>query len=113
MRLPALLLSLFLLAGGALGPALAQSPQQKPPSPEDMKRIMDATMGAMVPVMGRMTEVMIEAQLSAAEQPGTAERIASFKFNLYQALLKKGFSAEQALQITVATSPPSAAPAVK
>jgi hypothetical protein len=74
---------------------------------------MDATMGAMVPMMGRMTEIIIEAQLKVAERPETAERIAAFKKNLYDALLKKGFKAEQAMQITLATAPPSAAPSGK
>ena len=87
--------------------------QQKPPSPEDMQKIMDATMGAMVPMMGRMTEVTIEAQLKVAERPETANRVATFKKNLYDALLKQGFTAEQAMQITLVTPPPSAAPMSK
>ncbi len=98
----------------SLGVCSAQAQAQKnPPSPEDMQKIMDATMGAMVPVMGRMTEVTIEAQLKVAERPETADRIAAFKRNLYEALLKKGFSGEQAMQITLATSLPAAAPMSK
>ena len=100
-----------LLSLGVLS-AQAQA-QQKPPSPEDMQKIMDATLGAMVPMMGRMTEVTIEAQLKVAERPETADRIAAFKKNLYDALLKKGFTGEQAMQITLVTSPPSAAPMSK
>ena len=84
--------------------------QQKPPSPEEMQKIMDATMGSMVPMMGKMTEVMIDAQLNAAARPETAERMAAFKKNLYDALLKKGFTQDQALQITVATALPMASP---
>ena len=61
----------------------------------------------------RLTEVTIEAQLKVAERPETADRIAAFKKNLCDALLKKGFSGEQATQITLATSPPSAAPMSK
>lgn len=88
-------------------------PQQKPPSPDEMQKIMEVTMGAMIPVMGRMTEAMIEAQLRVGERPETAQRLAVFKRNLFEALLKAGFSSEQALQITLATSLPSAAPSTK
>ena len=104
--------AVLLTLGVCSAQAQAQAPQ-KQPSPEDMQKIMDATMGAMVPMMGRMTEVTIEAQLKVAERPETADRIAAFKRNLYDALLKKGFSGEQAMQITLATSPPSAAPLSK
>jgi len=56
---------------------------------------------------------MIEAQLKFAALPDTADRIATFKKNLYESLLKKGFTASQALQIVVATNAPSATPAMK
>lgn len=102
---PALLLTLCACLAHAQGSA-----QQKQPSPEDMQKMMNATMGTMVPMMGRMTEVMLEAQLKIAERPETAERVAAFKKNLFDALLKKGFNAEQAMQITLATAPPSASP---
>jgi|SRR6266852_1871109 len=89
------------------------APQQRQPTPEDMQKIMDATFGAMVPMMARMTEVMIEAQLKIAVLPATADRIAAFKKNLYDSLVKKGFTANEAMQIVVATSIPSATPAMK
>lgn len=92
-------------------PALAQ--QRNQPSPDEMKKLMEATMGAMVPVMGAMTEAVIEAQLVAAAKPETAARLAAFKWNLYQALLKQGFNGQDAMHITVATSPPNATPAAK
>jgi hypothetical protein len=88
----------------------AATPQ---PSPEQMKMMMQATMGAMVSVMGPMTDAVIEAQLAAAAKPETAERIAVFKKNLYDALLKKGFNGVDAMHIVVATPLPSAAPAGK
>ena len=86
-------------------PAAAKPAQ---PSAEEMRKIMDATMGAMVPMMGRMTEVMIETQLRIAEKPETAEKIAKFKKNLYDSLLKSGFTQAQAVEITVSTPIPSA-----
>lgn len=98
----------------AAPPGFAQEPSpRRQPTPEEMQKIMDATMGAMVPVMGRMVEAMIEAQLKLAELPETASRIATFKRNLYEDLVKKGFTKSEALQIIIATGPPSAAPASK
>ena len=95
------------------GTCAQDAPPQHQPAPQDMQKIMDATFGAMVPMMARMTEVMIEAQLKFAALPDTADRIATFKKNLYESLLKKGFTASQALQIVVATNAPSATPAMK
>ena len=78
-----------------------------------MQATMQATMGAMTAAMGPMTEAVIEAQLNSASRPETAEKIATFKRNLFEALTKKGFTAQQALQIVVATPPPSASPNAK
>ncbi len=93
--------------------AQAQPEQRKQPSPEEMQKMMDATMGAMVPMMGKMMEVMLDVQLKVAERPETATRIASFKKNLFDALIKSGFSPDQALQIVIATSIPAASPGSK
>jgi hypothetical protein len=110
MRRIAFLIACGCLTAGFVCQAQAQNAPQPRPSPEEMQKSMDAAMGAMVPMMGRMTEVMIEAQLKLAERPETAERIAIFKRNLFEALQKKGFSPEQALQITLSTALPAAAP---
>jgi len=80
----------------------------KKPSPEEMKQMMESSMNAMAPMMARMDEAMIEAQLSAAEKPETARRLAQFKRNLYDELQKQGFSKSQAFSIMQATSPPAA-----
>ena len=116
MRLSTTLRSLTFILLAAVATATAQA-QQKQPSPEEIQKFMDiamnSTLNAMVPIMGKMTENMIEAQLTIAERASTAERMAAFKKNLYDALIKKGFTASQALQITVATNPPSATPIAK
>ncbi len=98
-----------LLSGGAL----AQQAEQPPSSPEQMKQFMQTTMGVMVSVMGPMTAAVIEAQLATAAKPETAARIASFKRNLYQALVQSGFNEPDAMRIVVATPLPSASPALK
>jgi hypothetical protein len=95
-----------------LGVAVAANGEDMPkkPSPEEMQQVMESSMGAMVPMMARMSEAMIEAQLSAAEKPETARRIAQFKKNLYDELQKQGFSKSQAFSIIQATSLPAASP---
>lgn len=102
------------LAAALAWPAQAQQPPApRQPSPEEMRQIMQATMGAMVGVMGPMTEAVIEAQLNLLARPEAAERIATFKRQLFEALVKKGFSAEQALQIVLTTALPAASPSTK
>lgn len=92
--------------------ALAQDAPKRP-SPEEMKQTMESSMGAMAPMMGKMAEASIEAQLKAAEKPETARRFAQFKKNLYDALLQQGFSKERAFAIMLGTRLPSAGDGMK
>jgi hypothetical protein len=82
-------------------------------SSEEMKQAMESSMGAMAPMMGKIAEASIEAQLSAAEKPDTARRIAQFKKNLYDALLQQGFSKDRAFSIMLNTPLPSASGGMK
>lgn len=108
-RVLPVLLCLFSLSAFA-----QQAPGQRPqPTPEEMKKIMEASFGAMVPMMVKMTDAMIETMLQRGEDPATARRLARFKKNLYEALLKEGFTNEQALRIMESTALPSATPAMK
>jgi hypothetical protein len=94
-----------LLGLSATALARAQLPQK--PTPEQMQTMADASMVSMLPMLGRITEAHLDAQLKVAERPETAERIATFKKNLFDALRRKGFTAEQSLQILNATALPS------
>lgn len=89
--------------------AAAQTAQR--PAPEEMLRMTDASTAASLATLERSSEAQLNAQLNAqlrlAERPDTAERIASFKKNLFDALRKKGFTAEQSMQIVVATPLPA------
>jgi len=89
--------------------AQAQEASKKP-SAEEMKQMMESSMGAMAPMMGKMAEATIEAQLSAAEKPETARRIAQFKKNLYDALVQQGLSKDRAFAIMLSTPVPGAGP---
>jgi len=84
--------------------ALAQTAQR--PAPEEMLRMADSSTAANLATLERTVEAQLNAQLKTAERPETAERIASFKKNLFDALRKKGFTVEQSLQIVVATPAP-------
>jgi transposase len=110
-------ISAALILAVATTVATAQSTPTQQPSPEQMRQVMQATMqatmDAMLASVKPMVEATIEAQLAIAAKPETAERLASFKKNLYDALLRKGFTDQQALQIVIATSPPAAVPATK
>ena len=101
------------LAVLALHATAQQAPPQQAPSPEQLKQIMQSTMGAMVSVIGPMTDAAIEAQLNTAAKPETAARIAIFKKNLYDALLKQGFNGIDAMHIVVTTPMPSSSPSAK
>jgi hypothetical protein len=112
-----LLLILAASAQSSFAQDAATPPPNKQPTPEQMQQVMQgamrATMNAMLDIAGPITEATINAQMVTAAKPETAERLASFKKNLYDALVKKGFTASQALQIVVAANPPSASIATK
>lgn len=97
----------FVLACLVASQAPAQSPAPQPAlSPDDLQRRAAAVSATLTPLVSKTSEETAEAQFRIAERPETAERIAAFKKNLYEALRKKGFTAEQALELTVATSMP-------
>jgi hypothetical protein len=86
---------------------------KKERTPEEMKQFMDATFGAMVPMMAKITEIAIQTQLKEGAKLETAAQLATFKKNLYDALIKQGFSKQDAFQIMLNTSLPSATPSTK
>ena len=101
-------------------PAFAQQDAAGSPGPtrdEQIRKMMQPTMNPSVNAAAAMmvpaTEAIIEAELNLAALPETAQRIASFKKNLFDALRKSGFTPEQAFQLTLATGLPSASPSAK
>lgn len=87
--------------------------ENKQPSPEEVKQLMEMSLGAMVPMMGKMAEAMIDAQLRIAEKPETAASLAAFKKNLYSSLIKQGFTKQEAFDIMLNTAVPAAMPGMK
>lgn len=85
-----------------------QSAQQNPPaSPGQQKEAMQNMLNTAIQMYGPMMDASVDAQLKTAARPETAERIATFKKNLYDSLVKRGFKADEALQITVSTPIPA------
>ena len=99
---------LLTLVLGAMVLTVNAQDTPKRPSPDEMKQMMESSMGAMAPMMGKMAEASIEAQLNAAEKPETARRIAQFKKNLYDALVQQGFPKDRAYSIMLNTPVPAA-----
>src|SRR5213083_779049 len=81
-------------------PARAVSQQ---PTVSDSLRAQMAQTSAM---MGPMMEAMMEGMLRVMARPENADRLATFTKNYYDALIRKGFTKEQALQIVIATGMP-------
>ncbi len=106
-------ITLALVLAATVACAAEPAAEKSTPSPEEMQQLMEASFGAMVPMMGKMAEVTIDAQLKIAEKPETAARLAVFKKNLYDALIKQGFSKQDAFQIMLQTSVPAALPGMK
>ena len=104
--------SVTLSTFGQQTPAPSTAPRAQP-SPEEIKKMMEMSMGGMIPVMAKMTDAMLEVTLQKGEDPATARRVAKFKKNLYDSLVNEGFSKEQAFTIMLSTSMPSAAPMTK
>lgn len=77
--------------------------QFEQPSPQMMQQQAEM----MAPMMEHMMQAMMEGSLIVLGKPETAERIATFTKNYYDALLRKGFSNENALKIVMAHGIPA------
>src|SRR2546422_10963355 len=90
-----------------LGLLLAAAPRataQRPTNPDSAQQAQMTSM--MGPMMGQMMEAMMEGMLRVMAKPESADRLATFTKNYYDALIRKGFTKEQALQIVIATGMP-------
>jgi hypothetical protein len=64
-------------------------------------------MDMMGPTFGIMMEQMMDALIRVLEQPETADRLATFARNYYDALVEKGFTEDQALRLVIAIGFPA------
>lgn len=63
-------------------------------------------MEMMGPMMGRMAEATLAGTLNVLNKPSTAEQLATFTRNYYDALVKKGFTKDDALRIVMSVGIP-------
>ncbi len=86
--------------------------QQPTPPDSAQRRAQQATemvgpmMQQMAPMMQQMAVLTMEGTLVALAKPENAEHLADFTKHYYDALLKRGFTKEQALQIVIAAGIP-------
>jgi hypothetical protein len=92
-------------------------PAQQPSAPDSAQRgaqeaaaMMGPMMQQMAPMMGQMAAMTLEGTLTALAKPENAERLADFTKHYYDALIKRGFTKDQALQIVVAVGVPRPTP---
>lgn len=76
------------------------------PQPNDPQAMIQQQMQMMGPMMGMMMEGMMESMLATLAKPQTAERLATFTKSYYDALVRKGFTKEEALRIVTAVGIP-------
>ena len=84
-----------------------QGQEPKRPTQEEAQQRMDTAMQQMGPAMSSMMEGMMGGMTSVLARPETADKLATFAKNYYDALVRKGFSKEEALQIVVHVGIPS------
>jgi hypothetical protein len=82
-------------------------PVKKQLTPEEQQKSMEAFFSTMVPAQAKAAEASLDLLTKYAERPEVADRIAAYKKNLFESLKKRGFTSEQALQITLVTPLPS------
>lgn len=81
--------------------------QQNNMSEAEQNAMMQQQMLAMTPMFGQMMEAMTSATFNVLANPETAEKLATFTKNYYDALVAKGFTKEEAMQIAMAVGMPS------
>ena len=91
---------------GALLLLPARAISQQPTISDSMRAQMAQTSAMMGPMMGQMMEAMMEGMLRVMARPENADRLATFTKNYYDALIRKGLTKDQALQIVIATGMP-------
>ncbi len=94
-------------------PEISNSQQQSQPveeTPEQTQREMQMAMQGMRqmgPAMSKMVGQMMDVMLTYLARKETAMKLAAFTRNYYVALVKAGFTKEEALRIVVQSGMPS------
>lgn len=87
---------------------IGREEEKKPaPTAEETRQQIETMFGAMLPMTGKMVQIMTEAQLDVLAKPESSEKVARYIKNLYDALIKEGFPKEDALRIVTSLPLPS------
>jgi hypothetical protein len=68
---------------------------------------VDAQMAMMAPMMSQMMQSMMQGMLLQLAKPETAQHLAAFSKNYFDALVAKGFTRDEALRIVVSVGMPT------
>ena len=98
------------IAGFVLATSITTVPlaSQQPTKPDSVQ--FAQMQGMMGPMMEQMMTAGMTATLRVLAKPESAQQLATFVKNFYDALVAKGFSKEDALKIVAAVGMPHAAP---
>ena len=91
-------------------PAAAQQPTQGTMPDSAAFSRMAGMFNQMGPMYETMMQAMFDGTLKALERPETVDRLAHFARRYYEALVKEGFSKEEALAIVAGAGIPVAKP---
>jgi hypothetical protein len=81
--------------------------QEETMSQEQQQAMIQQQKDSMVPMLGQMMKAMLSSTFDVLSEPESAEKLASFTKNYYDALIKKGFSKDEALKIVTSVGMPS------
>lgn len=90
--------------------ARAQAPGQemdRQQETQEMQQHMQQQMSAMMPMMSTMLQNLTQSTMAALAEPRTAQDLAKFIRNYYQALMAQGFTHDEALRIVTSVGLPS------
>lgn len=84
----------------------ANAVAQQHGAPMQVPDSMQTEMNSMMPMMGMMMSAMMNGMLDVLAMPESAEKLATFNRNYFDALTRKGFTREEALRIVMAVGVP-------
>ena len=100
------------LSFASVAVAEAQDPAPRNVPPRTAPRVQPdsseaaAAMSAMMPMWEQMMTAMMRGTLAVLAEPETAQQMAAFNKNYFDALVAKGFTRAEALQIVIAVGVP-------
>jgi hypothetical protein len=95
---------LILIMVAAASVCQAQDSTMTQDQPQAM---MGLEMDSVAPMLGQVMKIMMLSTFDVLSEPESAEKLATFTKNYYDALVEKGFSKDEALKIVTSVGMPS------